>query len=604
MAAGVDPIIGTTLGSFRVTRALGRGGMGSVYLGEHTVIGSKVAIKVLHEKLSSDENLVARFYAEARAVNLIGHENIVSIFDMNLVPPHRFYLVMEYLEGKQLNMLLTKPVAAEVAIPILIQVCEALTAAHKANIIHRDLKPENIFLTRRGKIDNFVKVLDFGLAKLLDNDLAPQQTSAGLIVGTPEFMSPEQANSTPVDARSDIYSLGCIAWLLATARLPFPQRGLTDLLVAHRQQTPAPPASVNPSVPKALSDAIMKAMAKKPEHRFQNAKEFADAMEASLSAHPETAPQHSPPQGVVAAPGQPLPRHQARFSAEVTGLDGKGYGSVECKDVSRGGMFLCGAMPFPPLFSRIKIAIPEAGKITFFGEVVRHIPPDQAKAWAMSPGFGVQFLDLTPPVKESLDRLIKGLPIKAEVPTVQVRADAAAEPIIGKYRDRIRGDHYVMLGAPTDLDFGELRLKARDALRELDALRVRPLSEEQLSQLEAASARIKTAVEVVGTPLARAEFDANRGNFRGVARAIASGLPMTELERLRTAHITAHPGAAGAAHVRLVASKAYEQRQEWKQAVEETENALAIDPLNVALHQRYALLVRKMRETAKPPKPV
>ena len=125
--------------------------MGAVYLGEHTVIGTKVAVKVLHEKLAADEDLVARFYAEARAVNLIGHENIVNIFDMNLAPPNRYYLVMEYLEGKPLNALLTRPVPAEVAIPILIQVCDALSAAHKAGVVHRDLKPENIFLVKRGQ---------------------------------------------------------------------------------------------------------------------------------------------------------------------------------------------------------------------------------------------------------------------------------------------------------------------------------------------------------------------------------------------------------------------------------------------------------------------
>ncbi len=601
MPVGVDPIIGTTLGSFRVTRALGRGGMGSVYLGEHTVIGSKVAIKVLHEKLSSDENLVARFYAEARAVNLIGHENIVSIFDMNLVPPNRFYLIMEYLEGKQLNMLLTRAVTPEVAIPILTQVCEALTAAHKASIIHRDLKPENIFLTRRGKVDNFVKVLDFGLAKLLDNDLAPQQTSAGLIVGTPEFMSPEQANSTPVDGRSDIYSLGCIAWLLATGRLPFPQRGLTDLLVAHRQQMPAPPHEVNPAVPKVWSEAIMKAMAKRPGDRFQAAKDFSDAMERCLKPSTTTTAAHSPALGVPAAAAAPSPRHEARFSAEVAGLDGKAYGKVECKDLSKGGMFLCGAMPYPPLFSRIKITIATEAKVTLLGEVVRHIPPDQAKAWGMSPGFGIQFLDVTPPLKEALERLLKGLPLQAAPATANQSADKSADPILARYRDRVQGDHYMLLGAPADLDFGELRVKGREAIRELETFRNRPLSDGQRSQLEAALARIKSAIEVIGAPLPRAEYDAHRGNFRGVARSISSGLPMADLEKLRTAHLAAHPGAAGSAHVRLVASKAYEQRQEWRQAVEETENALTIDPLNVALHQRYAQLIRKMREAVKPP---
>jgi serine/threonine protein kinase len=183
--SAADPLVGSTIGSFKITKIIGRGGMGTVYLGEHTIIGSRVAIKVLQERLASDESLVSRFYAEARAVNLIGHENIVNIFDMNVVPPSGYYLVMEYLDGQPLNYLLTDAVKVGVAVPILVQVCDALQAAHDAGIVHRDLKPENIFLIKRKNVANFVKVLDFGLAKLLETERTNHQTAAGLIVGTP-----------------------------------------------------------------------------------------------------------------------------------------------------------------------------------------------------------------------------------------------------------------------------------------------------------------------------------------------------------------------------------------------------------------------------------
>ncbi len=616
MAAVPDPILGTTLGSFKVTKVIGRGGMGTVYLGEHAVIGSRVAIKVLQERLASDENLVARFYAEARAVNMIGHENIVNIFDMNVAGPNRYYLVMEYLEGKPLNALLTRPVPLEVAVPILLQVCDALQAAHDAGIVHRDLKPENIFLIKRGRHDNFVKVLDFGLAKLLDTTLAPQHTAAGLIVGTPEFMSPEQANSAPVDGRSDIYSLGCIAWLLATGKLPFPQRGLTDLLVAHRQLMPDPPHVANAQVPRALSDVIMKAMAKNPEARFQDAKSFATALDAVLKGAPvpastsgsgnnlppvSAAPRPASPEQ-PAAPAIPTPeRREARFDAVVATLDGKGFGTLPCKDISKGGMFLCTSGPMPASFSRVKITLPSVGGLELLAEVVRQVPPDQAKAWGMQPGFGVQFVDLTPALREVVGRLVQGLPPQpAAAKPANTTDDPQAEQVLAKYRARVNGDHYVMVGAASDMDFGDIRARARDCARELDAVKARALSDQQRAQLEAALVRIKAAVDVIGSPLPRAEYDANRGNYRGVARAIAGGIAVTDLERMRNAFLQAKPGVAGSAHVRFLTAKAYEAKAEWKAAIDACEAALQQDPLNLLFHQRYAYLLKKAREAPKP----
>ena len=621
--------------------------MGTVYLGEHTVISSKVAIKVLQDRLATDEGLVARFYAEARAVNLVGHENIVNIFDMNVVPPHRYFLVMEYLEGKPLNALLTAPVPYDIAIPILTQVCDALQAAHAANIIHRDLKPENIFLIKRGKNERFVKVLDFGLAKLLDTERPEHATAAGLIVGTPEFMSPEQANSTPVDGRADIYALGCIAWLLATARLPFPQRGLTDLLVAHRQITPEAPHTVNPAVPKAWSDVIMKAMAKDPLDRYQTAAEFGRALEEALeppkpppiitaavvapagrqAPPPPGAPRKAPPPGgapggaaavapipvPAGAPGaipvpppvKPAPRHAAKFEAVLSTLEGQVLGSFPCEDISKGGMFLCSEKTMPAVFSRVKVIIPSAANLGLLAEVVRHVPPDQAKAWGMSPGFGVQFLDLTPPLRESIARLMTGLPANAVVqppppPTPSVAVNVKMEVLLERYRDLVKGDHYVLLGAPIDADFNDLRKRAADALRDLETLRSAGLNDSQRAQVNAAVARVKSAVEVLTQPVQRAEFDANRGNAKGVARAIAAGLSVMDLEKLRSAHLAQHPGVAGSAHVKLLASKGFESKAQWKEALEACEAALQIDPLNLLLHQRSAVLAKCLREAAKP----
>lgn len=605
--AASESLVGQTIGSFRITKVLGRGGMGTVYLGEHSVIGSRVAIKVLMERLASDEGLVARFYAEARAVNLIGHENIVSIFDMNVVPPSRYYLVMEYLEGKPLNYLLTAPVPATISIPILMQVCDALHAAHTAGIVHRDLKPENIFLMKRGKQENFVKVLDFGLAKLLDTERADQHTAAGLIVGTPEFMSPEQANSQPVDGRADIYGLGCIAWLMATARLPFPQRGLTDLLVAHRTQMPKAPHEVNPTCPKPFSDAIMKAMAKDPAERFQSAAELGQALEEMLQwiattpgrlmpPKAEATPPAPPPTSTSPAKGPAQPRFVAKFTAEVASLDGKSFGTLSCTDISRGGMFLATDAQLPPLFSKLKLSI-SGGAGVLMGEVVRHVTPEQAKAWGMSAGFGLQFVDLTPVLRDTVTRLIQGLPL-TQPPRQQISStdDPDAEKVLEQFRQRINGDHYVLLGAATDADTPEVRSKAREAIAGLEKLKDKSLSANQRTQLDAAVARIKAAADVLGNPLHRAEFDANRGNYRGVMRCLQAGLTVLDLERLRASHLAANPNAQGGAHVKLLASKAYEAKNQLREALDAVEAALQLDPLNLAYHQRRIQLLKRLRE--------
>ena len=607
-----DNVVGSTLGPFKITKVIGRGGMGTVYLGEHSVIGSRVAIKVLQDKLASDEGLVARFYAEARAVNLIGHENIVNIFDMNVVPPHRYYLVMEFLEGKPLNYILTAPVSASISVPILVQVCDALQAAHDAGIVHRDLKPENIFLIKRGRAENFVKVLDFGLAKLLDTERSSTHTAAGLIVGTPEFMSPEQANSAPVDGRSDIYSLGCIAWLMATARLPFPQRGLTDLLIAHRGQTPKAPHEVVPSVGKALSAVIMKSMSKPPGDRYQSANEFAAALEAAMHADSGVGavitPPHEPkppapapsPPGPGSSGTRPQQRHTARFDAMVHRLDGTKVGTLQCNDISKGGMFLSTTNELPAVFSKLKITIPSAGNLDLLAEVVRHVPADQARAWAMSPGFGVQFLDVTAGLREDINRLVMGLPVQPRSTPSSLNSQSI-EALLAKYRDRMNGDHYIVLALPQTADMTEIRARCVDAEAQLHELKKKTQKAGEVAQLDSALARVRAARDTLGNPGPRARYDANRGNWRGIARCLLGGLGPMDLERHRQEFLVEHPSAAGSAHVKFLASKGYEQNNQAKEALDACENALQIDPLNLQLHQRQAMLARKLRESS--PKP-
>ena len=608
--AEVDPLIGTTIGSFKIVRRLGKGGMGTVYQGEQTVIGSKVAVKVLHPHLASNHGLVQRFYAEARAVNLIGHENIVSIFDMNVVPPSRYYLIMEYLEGKPLTSLLKGPVQASVAIPILTQVCDALQAAHSHGVVHRDLKPENIFLIKRGRNEHFVKILDFGIAKLYAQEEGHNlsETAAGMLVGTPEYMSPEQCTGAAVDGRADVYALGIISYLLATGRLPFSGGGLTSLLLAHREQVPPTPHDVNPKVPVPWSSTIMQALAKRPQDRFQDAGEMRDALERALeSTKPRQSttnsgraviptPDPAPNVELLRTPQPTDSRHLATFMANVSMANGQELARLRCLDVSRGGVFLCAEGPLPPVFSRVKLALELEGTVLKCdAEVVRHVSPEQAKAWNMSPGFGVQFVDTAPAFREALARAVQGLPAQKAAPAArQTDDDAAAEPLLDYYRKRINGDHYVVLSMAQDSEIADLRARARDARRDLESLRLRRLSPRQEGQVLTALERLGSATEVLGTAQRRAEYDAHRGNFKGVARCISAGLTVSDLESIRAAYMSSHRGADSRAQIHFSTGQAWETKESFEEALAEYERSLALDPLNLRFHQRYWALKRRV----------
>jgi serine/threonine-protein kinase len=266
-------MIGEVVGSYRVTGKLGEGGMGAVYSAEHQLIGRKAAIKILLPETSRDEVVVNRFFNEARATALIQHAGLVDIFDFGYLPDGCAYIAMELLEGESLASRIGRgPMGALLVVAIARQLAAALGAAHDKGIIHRDLKPDNIFLVPDEQLacGLRVKVLDFGIAKLTHFDVAGPslKTRTGAVMGTPIYMSPEQCrNAAEVDARSDVYALGCVLFEMLTGRPPFMPESLAELLAAHLYETPAAPSTRASGVPAPLDALVLAMLAKRPDDR-------------------------------------------------------------------------------------------------------------------------------------------------------------------------------------------------------------------------------------------------------------------------------------------------------------------------------------------------
>jgi serine/threonine-protein kinase len=272
--------VGASVGNYQVVQKIGQGAMGEVWLATHPVIGKRVALKVIHPELSTNEEMIARFFNEARAVTQIGHDNIVDVQDFGQTPDGDSFIVMELLEGKGLGDRMKADGVFSVSrtMHIGIQIADGLAAAHARGIIHRDLKPDNIILINRGGDPDFVKILDFGLAKLSGPGAMSHKTKTGSLLGTPHYMAPEQAEGKKYDHRVDVYALGCILFQMLTGRVPFPGEGFGEVLVKHLREPPPLLTRLNPAVPPAVEKIVLHALAKKPEFRFQSMEEFRTAL--------------------------------------------------------------------------------------------------------------------------------------------------------------------------------------------------------------------------------------------------------------------------------------------------------------------------------------
>jgi serine/threonine-protein kinase len=309
-----DPFIGRDIlnGQYQILQKIGSGGMGAVYKALQTDMNRMVGVKILHPKLANRKDLVSRFRREARAMSQLTHPNTVKVFMYGELDDGSLYIIMEYLEGKNLNQTVRGegPFPLERGLPVLIAACGALEEAHKAGIIHRDLKPENIFLVQSAGLKDFPKLLDFGLAKVGEKQMRPGSvilTQEGMVFGTPEFMSPEQAQGKTLTPASDVYSLAVILYEVLTGKLPFDAKSAMDYISLHVTGKPIPISQRVPgkTFPPLLDQIMERALAKRSEDRYASAAEFGAALQHVLSGAAQL-PSHLMQSPTLEAPTSPM----------------------------------------------------------------------------------------------------------------------------------------------------------------------------------------------------------------------------------------------------------------------------------------------------------
>jgi serine/threonine-protein kinase len=311
--ASGDRVIGQVINNYEIKSVVAEGGMGKVYLAEHPFMGRRAAIKILRGMYLEDKTMVARFVNEARAANAIHHPNIVEIIDVGYLPDGPPYLMMEFLEGETLGMRLNRlgRLSPAESVRIIDQAASALEAAHAAAIVHRDLKPDNLFVVPDASSpgDERLKVVDFGIAKLETPGMGESVRTTGVVLGTPNYMSPEQCRGAGVDQRTDIYALGAILYQMLCGKPPFVSEAQIDVMMMHVVRIPTAPRELFPEIPDYLDQIVMRALAKNPDDRFASMSE----LRAALVAVP------TGPDGLTALPPEDL----AAFSAFTASKDAR-----------------------------------------------------------------------------------------------------------------------------------------------------------------------------------------------------------------------------------------------------------------------------------------
>jgi serine/threonine-protein kinase len=389
-------MLGVSVGNYTLVKLLGEGGMGSVYRAVQPEIGAEVAIKVLHATPQSHAGAVQRFMLEAQAVNRVRHRGLIRILDTGFLADRRPYLVMEFLDGISLADAVGR-MPPQLACFAACEALVALDAVHEHGVVHRDLKPANLFLARDGR----VVVLDFGIAKLVDPDGLAQTHSTGLI-GTPEYMAPEQIRSQPLDRRTDVYAMGIVLYETITGHRPFAAAATFDMLVQHLERPPTAPRERVPELAPAIDAAIVRALAKDPAARFQSAAELAATLRAAIG--PDSGRAALAAYVDARAPAPPVPleatppsQHPERVKPEIAAREVETMYAKPAKRrrwIPIAGItvvVLSGGSAYLAARSRLHHAVtanPDAAIVTATpadAAIVVPAPPDAALAAATSP---------------------------------------------------------------------------------------------------------------------------------------------------------------------------------------------------------------------------
>jgi len=322
---------GVSIGQYRIVRKLGEGGMGAVWLGEHTLLGRRAAIKVLLPAYSANQAIVQRFFNEAKAVTAIADPGIVQVFDFGEHTDGSAFLVMELLEGEAMDVRLRRIGRFSPAdtLRLMRQIATSLSAAHAKGVIHRDLKPENIFIVGDPAVTGGErpKILDFGIAKLAGDEPGKLKTRTGMLMGTPVYMSPEQCRgASTVDHRSDVYALGCVMFTMLTGRPPFEGEGSGDIIIAHVRDLPPTPSTLAPGLPPVIDSLVLHCLEKDPAARYQSMAELVHginvAEQALHAVDPRLSQQHPAQYAQYAQYATPYPGATTPYPGATTPYPG------------------------------------------------------------------------------------------------------------------------------------------------------------------------------------------------------------------------------------------------------------------------------------------